>query len=288
MDTINKLNRARRVVTLGVFVFVSGCTVLGAAPQPPWVEAVRGDGPGDPGLVRSAAVVVENLPKSARGNPSVYSVFGKPYKVMDSAEDFKQWGVASWYGSKFHGRETSSGEVYDMHAYTAAHKSLPLPTFVRVTRLDNGASVVVKVNDRGPFVGDRIIDLSFAAASELDMLTSGKADVFIEALSSHLQEAPIQQAAVTQVEPESEAWQALTASDVFIQVGAYSEEANALRMLEKVRQVVAQPVGIKVDPERHLHRVRIGPLATELAVQDALDSLDVEGIDNYTVVSLGL
>lgn len=131
---------------------------------------------------------VRNLPKSATGNMAQYTVFGKRYKVMDSAANFTEQGKASWYGDKFHGRKTSSGEIYDMYAMTAAHKHLPLPTFVRVTNLENGKSVVVKVNDRGPFVGRRIIDLSLAAAEALDMVEQGTAEVRVEGLSTHLVE----------------------------------------------------------------------------------------------------
>lgn len=260
---------------------LGGCsTFLPAAP--PWKAAVAGDGPGDPAQLRSAAVVVENLPKSKRGNPPVYSVFGQAYRVMDSATDFKEWGVASWYGKKFHGRETSSGEVYDMHELTAAHKHLPLPTFVRVTRVDNGQSIVVKVNDRGPFVDDRIIDLSYAAAAQLDMLGMGKTDVYIEALSSHLVDQPIQQAAVESI---NEDWIDATASDLFIQVGAFSEVPNAQRMLDRVRTVMNMPVAIAHDENRQLHRVRIGPLSNEQMVTDTLNSLASAGIDSYTMVS---
>jgi len=131
-----------------------------------WIEAaIAGDGPG---YLRPEAspepVKVENLPKSARGNMSEYTVAGETYKVIGTAKGFVEQGGASWYGRKFHGRLTSSGETYDMYQMTAAHKSLPLPTFVRVTRTDNGASTIVKVNDRGPFVEGRIIDLSYQAA----------------------------------------------------------------------------------------------------------------------------
>jgi len=129
---------------------------------------------------------VRNLPKSRTGNMAEYTVFGKSYTVLETAAGFSEEGIASWYGKKFHGRKTSSGEVYDMHAMTAAHKHLPLPTYARVTNLENNRSIVVKVNDRGPFVGARVIDLSFAAAQELDMAEQGTANVEIVALSTHL------------------------------------------------------------------------------------------------------
>ena len=118
-------------------------------------------------------------PKSRFGNMSSYVVFGRRYYTKGTSRDFRERGVASWYGTKFHGRKTSSGEVYDMHAMTAAHKTLPLPSYVRVTNLENGRTAVVKVNDRGPFVGDRVIDLSYAAATKLGVVRNGTARVEI-------------------------------------------------------------------------------------------------------------
>jgi rare lipoprotein A len=121
-------------------------------------------------------------PKSRYGNMTSYTVFGKRYYTQASSRDHVERGSASWYGKKFHGRKTSSGERYDMHQMTAAHKTLPLPTYAMVTNLDNGRRVVVKVNDRGPFVGDRIIDLSYAAAKRLDMINSGIARVEVRSV----------------------------------------------------------------------------------------------------------
>lgn len=275
---------------------LGGCAAFNGASEPPWVAAVAGDGPGDPRLLQDRAIVVQNLPKSRRGNPPVYRVFGETYKVMDSAEDFKEWGVASWYGKKFHGRETSSGEIYDMHLMTAAHKNLPLPTFVKVTRADSGKSVVVKVNDRGPFVGDRIIDLSYAAASELGMVDSGKVEVYVEALSTHFVAPPglaepglyssEQQAALIASEPVGVAVQESVSSDVFIQVGAYSQAPNAERMLDRVQEALDLPAGINHDRNRELHLVRIGPMADEYMLQDAVDSLSSVGIDSFTFVTV--
>ena len=158
---------ARLVVLAFLVITLPACSVVnwgGDAPQP--------------------TVRTTNEGKSARGNPPFYEVFGKRYYVMESSYGYKEQGVASWYGKKFHGKPTSSGEIYNMHLMTAAHKSLPLPTDVRVTNLQNGRSVIVKVNDRGPFVGNRIIDMSYAAAHRLDMTTDGTALVKVEALSA--------------------------------------------------------------------------------------------------------
>jgi len=120
--------------------------------------------------------------KSKYGNPDSYEVNGKTYFVMDSAIGFQQKGIASWYGRKFHGRKTSSGEGYNMYAMTAAHKTLPIPVYVEVTNLDNGRKAIVRVNDRGPFHPGRIIDLSYAAATRLGVAQTGTAHVKIRVI----------------------------------------------------------------------------------------------------------
>lgn len=124
-------------------------------------------------------------PPSRSGNPDTYVVFGRRYRVSETSAGYRERGIASWYGEAFHGRKTSSGPPFDMFELTAAHKSLPLPTYVRVTHLENGRSIVVRVNDRGPFVGDRIIDLSYAAAERLGMVEQGTARVEVVALEPY-------------------------------------------------------------------------------------------------------
>jgi len=121
-------------------------------------------------------------PRARSGNPPFYDVFGKRYYVLSSSVGYRERGVASWYGPGFHNVRTSIGEPYDMYGMTAAHKTLPLPAYVRVTNLQNGRSVVVRVNDRGPFVGNRIIDLSYSAAAKLDMLRNGTAMVEVRTI----------------------------------------------------------------------------------------------------------
>ncbi len=272
---------------------LAGCSLL--TPQPAWKLAVAGDGPGELNRINITDLVVANLPKSRYGNPAQYTVFGQEYEVLDSAEDFKQWGVASWYGKKFHGRPTSSGEPYDMHQLTAAHKNLPLPTYVRVTRVDNGESVVVKVNDRGPFVGDRIIDLSYAAAARLGMIEAGKADVFIEALSNHEPLAEAQGETPAPTLPENtvvvEAESPLSApvsigttpASQFLQVGAYSDELNAKAMLVSLREFLDAPAEISHDASRQLFRVLVGPMQDQHKINEAQESLSLAGIDSYQV-----
>ena len=149
-----------------------------------------GLGASGPGLTSPEGLNFNEIPdaipqpefKSPLGNPETYVVDGVTYRVRDTSAGYREEGLASWYGGYFHGRRTSSGDVYDMYRMTAAHKSLPLPTYVRVTHLGNGRSVVLRVNDRGPFVEDRIIDLSYAAAAKLGMANSGTARVEVVAL----------------------------------------------------------------------------------------------------------
>ena len=128
--------------------------------------------------------VPKDEPLARYGNHSPYTVLGKTYTVLPSSKGYHERGIASWYGSKFHGRRTSSGELYDMHLATAAHKSLPLPTYAEVTNLDNGRKMIVKVNDRGPFHDDRLIDLSYTAASKLDILATGTGMVEVRAIDT--------------------------------------------------------------------------------------------------------
>ncbi|MEP7314197.1 MAG: septal ring lytic transglycosylase RlpA family protein, partial [Pseudomonadota bacterium] len=183
-----------RLLTLLLLIALAGC---GGARRPepvpvavppaagPVVTPVPAAEPGKPPVdvmaVPDAVPRVE--PRSARGNPAFYDVMGKRYFVLPKAEGYKERGVASWYGPTFHAKDTSNGESYDMYAMTAAHKTLPLPCYARVTNLANGRSVVVRINDRGPFVGNRIIDLSNTAAHKLDMVRAGTAFVEVTVLT---------------------------------------------------------------------------------------------------------
>lgn len=214
---------------------------------------------------------VREEPRSQYGNPTHYEVFGKRYYVLESSNNFAQNGIASWYGTKFHGKRTSSGEPYDMYAMTAAHKTLPLPTYVRVTNLENQRQIVVKVNDRGPFVGDRIIDLSYTAAIKLDMTTKGTAKVRIEAL---LPGDPDLHGAKQTQTIKAEQLPSIVASGearVFVQVGAFSDSKNALRMEQRLRkQGFVTVVRNSREAGRNIYRVRIGPLPDEAAFDNTM------------------
>lgn len=252
---------------------------------------------------------VRNLPKSRTGNMAQYTVFGKQYRVMDSAANFTQSGKASWYGKKFHGRKTSSGEIYDMYAMTAAHKHLPIPTFVRVTNLENSKSIVVKVNDRGPFVGSRIIDLSFAAAQALDMAEQGVAQVRVDALSTHLVEenSDSNQAVAQLVQDDNKANKNIAPAVVTPSVAAVPLVAPVQvkqALIDNTENVGGQALAaIKVLPEPTVTDVVIdgtedgfvelsdsaeGPVVNEPAVVQSLDASELSvASDKNVFIQLG-
>jgi len=241
------------------------------------------DRDGPPRHERDSSTVPDAVPqpvaRSRYGNPPFYEVFGQRYHVLPTSADFRERGVASWYGKKFHGERTASGETYDMYAMTAAHKTLPLPTYARVTNLRNGRNVVVKINDRGPFAHNRIIDLSYSAANRLDMLAAGTTLVEIEALEAgsaaeapHMAEAP--RVAVADAAAAAPA----AAGRLYVQVGAFGDPGNAERLRDKL---VAAGVGNVIIREgASLYRVRVGPIpgVTEFdATVARMESMDIAG-----------
>ena len=196
-------------------------------------------------------------PLSRRGNPDQYEVWGKTYEVYKGLTEYSQQGVASWYGEKFHGHDTSNGEKFDVYQFSAAHKSLPLPSYVRVTNIDNQQSLVVRVNDRGPFHDDRLIDLSYAAAVRLGFHKQGTANVKVDLLAAPLAQSDY----------------------VFLQVAAFEAEPSAVQMQQQLAQTVGEPVYITKDVNngKILHKVRIGPLdpAKIDVLQNTLQEQDI-------------
>ncbi|NVJ65552.1 MAG: septal ring lytic transglycosylase RlpA family protein [Gammaproteobacteria bacterium] len=213
--------------------------------------------------------------KSRYGNPPYYEQDGKVYHVLDSADGYIDVGIASWYGKKFHGRRTSSGEIYDMYHFTAAHKTLPLPSYARVTNLDTGTSVVVKVNDRGPFVKNRLIDLSYAAAKKLGYDTKGTARVEVQVLASPKSTgvgASYERGDLI-IPPIKE--QTSTPS-LFVQVGAFSDALRADTLAARLREFFKQPIQVSSFENSQgvtLNRVRIGPLADGSTAESILSQL---------------
>jgi rare lipoprotein A len=219
--------------------------------------------PVDPGSIPDAIPKAE--PRSAKGNPPFYTVLGKRYFVMKTATDYVERGVASWYGPGFHSQSTSNGERYDMYAMTAAHKTLPLPSYVQVTNLQNGRSVTVRVNDRGPFKDGRVIDLSYTAAAKLDMLRAGTA--FVEVRTVSASEQPTQ----PRVPPTT---------GLFVQAGAFSAEANAQKLVGDLRAQGIANAQVRADQVegRTLYRVRVGPVPSVPEFDRALARLKKLGI----------
>lgn len=215
------------------------------------------------------AVVIDE-PRSRYGNPVTYEALGKRYTTMTKIpKGFRENGRASWYGKKFHGRRTANGEVYDMFKMTAAHKTLPLPSYVRVTSKVNGRSVVVRVNDRGPFHPGRIIDLSYAAAAKLDMLKSGSKDVVIEALT------PQQGQTAAADEPG-------TGKPRYLEVGRFNDPIEALALRERLSKLgfneteflqVGSPSGDGMDSI-----LRLGPFKSFSELEAARKKLGVQEI----------
>lgn len=211
--------------------------------------------------------VPRSEPLAVNGNGPTYRVNGKRYKVINPQTGYKEKGIASWYGMKFHGHATASGESYDVYKYTAAHKTLSIPSYVRVTRQDNGKSVVVRVNDRGPFHDGRIIDLSYAAAKKIGLDIAGTAPVTVELLKG----------------PQS-------GKVYWLQVNAFSDARAAEKQRDQVRQILAPlewPVEIHSSQKngRAIHRVRIGPVPEGKPLKEVVRKLEDNDIDNAIILT---
>lgn len=220
-------------------------------------------------------------PRSRYGNPAFYDVLGKRYYVLDSSRGYVEKGIASWYGTKFNGKRTSSGETYDMNAMTAAHKTLPLPTYVEITSLESRKTVVVKVNDRGPFHENRIIDLSYAAAIKLGIAARGTGLVEVRAIDPVHYAGSAKQALV-----ESMTEAADDSLRFFIQVGAFSELPRAENLRDRLAVLGTRLVNISkaVILGKTLYRVRIGPLASIENADQIVTQLGSIGIDEHQIV----
>jgi rare lipoprotein A len=245
-------------------------------------------------------------PRGTRGNPPFYEVFGKRYYVMASSDGWVERGTASWYGPGFHAASTSLGERYDMYGMTAAHKTLPLPCYAEVTNLRNGRKVVVRINDRGPFVGDRIIDLSYTAAAKLDMLMAGTAPVEVRVIASSgsgpgggpgsaappslpvSPPPPVMPTVAVMPPPPAPAVTVVNApatrapDAMFIQAGVFSDHENARRRVESLLAAGIELASLDEMPrnDRTLHRVRVGPFASVEEFDLALKHLHELGISD--------
>lgn len=213
------------------------------------------------------AELIDAVPKNeahSRGGNKNYTVRGKHYKVLPSSKNFKQTGIASWYGNKFHGHLTSNGEIYNMYGMSAAHKNLPLPTYVKVTNNSNNKSVVVRVNDRGPFHESRVIDLSYSAAYKLDMLNTGTANVTIEVINTEKQ--------------LSQTTRPLTQSTLavgYIQMFATKDKQSALSIVKKLKKQFNYSVIMPYS--RGIYRVKIGVFNKSAQLESMLEKVKNNG-----------
>ena len=256
-----------------------------------------------PSVTFDIASVADAIPKveliTKAGNFSPYVVMGKIYRVLPSSVGYKERGVASWYGYKFHGRKTSNGDFYNMYGMTAAHKSLPIPSYVRVTNLENGLNVIVRVNDRGPFHEDRIIDLSFVAAKKLGYFSSGTADVEVEAIDPIEYQKKLDdesrsagkngrvesQRAIPSFAVKPTIKEGEVISDTFIQVAAFSSEAAANSLVDRLRNLIKHPINIHHYSEPQiLFKVVIGPVKGKVQIKETTALLKkYEGIGKFLV-----
>jgi rare lipoprotein A len=233
----------RFAILLGLYTLLAACS--GSNPKVAW------EGDGAPTATLRAADVVDAVPRPdpilRAGNTSPYSIEGVEYRVLTYAEGYSHEGIASWYGTKFHGNKTANGEIYDLYLTTAAHRSLPIPSYVRVTNLENDREVVVRVNDRGPFHSERLIDLSYAAATKLGFVHKGTARVHVEVIN------------VVGVDDRRDTDEG---DYRYLQLGAFASEQSAQNLRNTVAELVS--VSVTVTPVdiagQRLNRVRLGPV----------------------------
>ncbi|MBM4218339.1 MAG: septal ring lytic transglycosylase RlpA family protein [Gammaproteobacteria bacterium] len=247
------MTRAARLACSLALLALAGCARDAARPVPPPASVASPPGEGVP----------RDEPRAKYGNPPFYEVGGRRYVVLTSAVGYTEQGIASWYGPDFHGGRTATGETYDMDAMTGAHPTLPLPTWVRVTNLENGRSVVVRLNDRGPFARGRIIDLSRAAAERLDMIRSGTARVEVVSLAGAARVAGAPAAAAT----------------YYAQAGAFGSRENAEALASRLRDagIAGVAVAESISGGRPIYRVRAGPVATLPEFDALIERLRVAG-----------
>jgi len=261
------------VCALAVVSWLAGCST-------PGVIEPSDDAPLNP---RDVSGIPDAVPKpeplSRYGNPQSYVVYGERYYTLPTSKGYRERGLASWYGTKFHGKRTSSGEPYDLYAMTAAHKTLPLPSYVEVTNLDNGRSAIVRVNDRGPFHDGRIIDLSYSAAHKLGILGKGTGRVEVRAIDTLAPDQvpanqPVLVETATPAAPEA-------ASELFLQVGAFQNHDNAVRLRSSIE---SQNIGavriVESATERGtFYKVQIGPLPDTAAADRIARALKPLGVN---------
>lgn len=298
----------RRWLLLAGALFLSACSI---GPRPGGYFEDDGPDARTPDVSQIPDATPRPEPLARSGNKP-YSVYGKQYAPLASAAGYRERGIASWYGKKFHGRRASSGETYDMYAMTAAHKTLPLPSYVRVRNLENGRSVTVRVNDRGPFLHNRLIDLSYAAASKLGIVGTGTGIVEIETVDAgqgntlvavagspgvEIGRVPPPARPVVELIPAAEAapvpapvpasTPATGTPKLYLQVGAFKEWDNASQLRTRLERAAFRPVFVQsllTDSQTRVYRVRIGPVASVEAGDQLTQKLTGHGVTDALIV----
>ncbi len=265
-----------------------------------------GPPPRDVDVSNLADAVPKVEPITRAGNPNPYTVFGKTYHLLPVGAPYRERGEASWYGRKFHGQKTSNGETYSMYGMTAAHKTLRIPSYVRVTNLENGRSVIVRVNDRGPFHGNRIIDLSYAAAKKLGYSDKGTAEVEVEAIDpttfNRYQRNPVEQphlgstgetVADSLVKADQserrtarlDSYRFELPANTYLQAGAFNSSNTAQALVDRLKTVTQTPVVVRQNQQSgSAFKVLLGPLRDNmelLAVRNLLS--ETENIKAFVV-----
>ena len=262
---------AQKILARGYLLLIGALLIHGCTQAPRVIDEMDiQDGAGelvDTRLIANAVPKMEPVTRAGNSNP--YTVLGETYHLLPTARGYKRVGTASWYGSKFHGRKTANGEVYDMYAMTAAHRTLPIPAYARVTNLANQRVIVVRINDRGPFHASRIIDLSYAAALKLGFADHGTAEVEIEVITptSTRVEAPMPNVSPVVADrlsiPEVRAAEErsidhLPSGGVFLQIGAFAQRTSADRLQRAISAMTSLP--IEIIQHRELFKVKMGPI----------------------------
>jgi len=285
-------------------LFIAACSTTTDVPPVEIDSTPSKDGA--PSVERDVSKIPDAVPQKVKrtraGNKSPYTVFQKTYTLLEDSKDYKEKGYASWYGTKFHGRNTANGEIYDMWGMTAAHKTLPIPSYVRVTNVHNNKTVIVRVNDRGPFHSDRIIDLSYAAAKKLGFAESGVALVDVEdvtPMNLQVEELPQQvepKVIAVKVKPVSPTISKVVekskspdlvrqpsgahnnlAKPVTWQVGAFKNKSSADKLRAQLNAILDAPVSV-VASSTQWHRVRVGPITDKKTLEETRQRLSKQGI----------
>ncbi|MFN3582056.1 MAG: septal ring lytic transglycosylase RlpA family protein [Pseudomonas sp.] len=272
----------QRTLALALVLALSACS---SSPKAPTGGSSRPAVDGAPSYQMDVSNIPDAVPTPHTGayKASPYRVLGKYYEPMQDGRQYREEGLASWYGTKFHGQHTANGEVYDLYGMTAAHKTLPLPTYVQVTNLDNNRQIIVRVNDRGPFYSDRIIDLSYAGAKKLGFAERGVARVRVEGIDPVVwqqQNDPTYLVSARAAAP-------VQTGEYYLQVGAFSSSQSAEQLRRQLQGMVSSPVFISPieQSKQTLHRVRVGPVSSREEAQRLADTLRQANLGDAALVS---